>query len=342
MTQSSWVEQPVVVPVGELETTLAQIWSDTLGIEPISRDDTFADLGGTSLDAERVLLALRGRLALQPSAELLTGRPTLAELAARIEDARRARFRAGRSTATALAVAESSEWPALFCFAGAGATAVSFLPLAAAVAGSRTVYGFHAAGFTSRGIPDWTVSSAARRHVADLLRFQPEGPYTLIGHSFGGHIALAAAELLQRHGHVVRSVYLLDTVLRTVHGGSVAEYRGRTQPAPSLWQQLRTHLLVAGAGLVQYEASTQQAVFWEQSIRVQNRHRVRSLPQRVQVLVTEENRSQAELWRELADKLGDPARVTVHRVDGDHLGVLNEPRRLRELLALIEQQEAQR
>ena len=75
-----------------LEAALADAWGAVLGIEPISRHDRFVELGGTSLAAEKVLVLLRRRLAVDLGAEVLVGQPTLAEIAARIETAQRTRF----------------------------------------------------------------------------------------------------------------------------------------------------------------------------------------------------------------------------------------------------------
>ncbi|MBR7559922.1 alpha/beta fold hydrolase, partial [Mycobacterium tuberculosis] len=52
---------------------------------------------------------------------------------------------------------------------------------------------------------------AARRHLRDLRRIQPGGPYVLLGHSLGGLIALEVARRLRRAGEEVALVMTLDT-----------------------------------------------------------------------------------------------------------------------------------
>ncbi|ERT10616.1 hypothetical protein O185_23835 [Photorhabdus temperata J3] len=53
--QEAFARQVYEAPQGEMETALAAIWSELLGIEPISRHDNFFALGGHSLLAVRMM-----------------------------------------------------------------------------------------------------------------------------------------------------------------------------------------------------------------------------------------------------------------------------------------------
>jgi acyl-coenzyme A synthetase/AMP-(fatty) acid ligase/acyl carrier protein len=53
--EQALVHQPYEAPRGEIECTLAQLWSELLGVERISRHDNFFELGGHSLLAMRLL-----------------------------------------------------------------------------------------------------------------------------------------------------------------------------------------------------------------------------------------------------------------------------------------------
>ncbi len=48
------------------------------------------------------------------------------------------------------------------------------------------------------------------RYVGDLLAFQPAGPYYLGGHSYGAAVAFEMAQQLQRGGHQVALLAILD------------------------------------------------------------------------------------------------------------------------------------
>ncbi|MEN2424434.1 thioesterase domain-containing protein, partial [Chromobacterium vaccinii] len=49
------------------------------------------------------------------------------------------------------------------------------------------------------------------RHLANLRRMQPQGPYHLIGYSLGGTVAQALAARLRQQGEEVAFLGLLDT-----------------------------------------------------------------------------------------------------------------------------------
>jgi len=56
-----------------------------------------------------------------------------------------------------------------------------------------------------------SVEGLAALYVDALREFQPEGPYHLLGWSFGGHVAFEMACCLERQGAKVERLALLDT-----------------------------------------------------------------------------------------------------------------------------------
>lgn len=68
-------------PRGEIETALAELWAELLGVARIGRHDHFFELGGHSLLAVQLMERLR-RLSLGVDVQTLFAKPVLAELAA--------------------------------------------------------------------------------------------------------------------------------------------------------------------------------------------------------------------------------------------------------------------
>src|SRR5439155_23842837 len=74
--RDAFAHQAYEAPQSELEIALASIWSELLGVERISRHDSFFDLGGHSLLAVPMIERLR-RLGLSVSVRALFDASTL-------------------------------------------------------------------------------------------------------------------------------------------------------------------------------------------------------------------------------------------------------------------------
>jgi acyl-coenzyme A synthetase/AMP-(fatty) acid ligase/aryl carrier-like protein len=70
-------------PVGPVETALAKIWSEVLGVEKIGRNDNFFDLGGHSLLAVRMLERMR-RAGIRVDVRTIFASPVLSAIAASV------------------------------------------------------------------------------------------------------------------------------------------------------------------------------------------------------------------------------------------------------------------
>jgi amino acid adenylation domain-containing protein len=77
----TYARQGYQAPAGEVETMLAEIWAELLGVERVGRWDNFFELGGHSLLAVRFLERMRQK-GLHAEIQSLLVTPTLAEMAA--------------------------------------------------------------------------------------------------------------------------------------------------------------------------------------------------------------------------------------------------------------------
>ncbi len=78
------IERAYQAPAAGLETTLAQIFCEVLGVERVGRADHFFELGGHSLAAVRVATRVAERLARDVPVRTLFEAPTLAQYAQRV------------------------------------------------------------------------------------------------------------------------------------------------------------------------------------------------------------------------------------------------------------------
>jgi acyl carrier protein len=72
-------------PRGAVETALAQIWAELLGVERVGRHDNFFELGGHSLMAVQLAATLTEAVRTEVSTRLVFERPTVEGLAAAVD-----------------------------------------------------------------------------------------------------------------------------------------------------------------------------------------------------------------------------------------------------------------
>ncbi|NVZ71929.1 non-ribosomal peptide synthetase [Pseudomonas costantinii] len=133
----------------------------------------------------------------------------------------------GRAMAEALAmgvpVAEAVHQPLLriqsgragyapvFCVPGAGDSVTGFVGLSEALGRDWPLFGLQPRGLDGEAVPHSQVEAAAQCYLAALEHECPVGPVHLVGHSFGGWVALEMAVRLQAMGREVASLTVIDS-----------------------------------------------------------------------------------------------------------------------------------
>ncbi|WP_087101377.1 amino acid adenylation domain-containing protein [Nocardiopsis sp. JB363] len=191
-------------------------------VDSLTLDDDFFDLGGHSLLAMRLVGRIRKRTGQRLRAGDLIAAPTVARLRDYLESPRREDL-----LAPVLRLREGGRERPLFCFHPASGFSWSYAGLAPYVDRERPIVGVQFPGLREDALPP-TMEELVE-HYARLVRtVQPNGPYHLVGWSFGGQIAHGLATLLQSEGERVAFLGMLDTyptdsepVLRA--GGAMTE-----------------------------------------------------------------------------------------------------------------------
>ncbi|WP_353151936.1 amino acid adenylation domain-containing protein [Pollutimonas bauzanensis] len=201
-------------PLSDNEIYVAGLFTNILERPALSANDDFFDLGGHSLLAARLALQVRNDRGHDFTLGALFEHPTVARLAAYLDDLDATETIAGPAEGfgpTITLRTGIAAKPALFCIHPAGGLSWCYGALARALKGQRTVYGLQAPalGAQHRTEPaDLGVMAAG--YVDTILALQPQGPYHLSGWSVGGIIAHAMATELQRRGHQVGVLAMLD------------------------------------------------------------------------------------------------------------------------------------
>jgi thioesterase domain-containing protein len=87
----------------------------------------------------------------------------------------------------------------------------------------QPVYGFFHPGSEGEKIKYKSVEEMAKSYLEKIIAVNPTGPYYLIAYSFGGSLAFEIAVQLQKMGHKVPILVLLDTVCPIVKNKVILE-----------------------------------------------------------------------------------------------------------------------
>ncbi|WP_230623729.1 amino acid adenylation domain-containing protein [Chromobacterium violaceum] len=193
-----------------LESRIAALFAEILERDAVRADDDFFALGGHSLLAMRLAATLRRELKLPVSVGQIMSSPTVAKLAAVLSDSGLMSDPALAGFGEVLPLRAGKGRP-LFCIHPASGFAWQYSGLSRHLRPGLALVGLQSPR------PDGAIARCAHmdevceRHLANLRRIQPQGPYHLIGYSLGGTVAQALAAKLRQQGEEVAFLGLLDT-----------------------------------------------------------------------------------------------------------------------------------
>ncbi|MBY6705276.1 amino acid adenylation domain-containing protein [Rhodococcus sp. BP-241] len=227
------------------ERAVCAVYEEILGVAGVGLDDSFFELGGTSLVGTRVVARLEETLGTTVPMQWLFTDSTPAALAARIDDTAHLSADEVAATATAsldmlLPLRPQGSASPVFCIHPAFGLSWSYSGLLAHLDSNQPVYGLQSPVVSGRTEEFDTVEELARYYVREIRSIQPHGPYHLLGWSLGGLIAHAMTVELQRVGESVATLTMLDSYVLA------DEYLESTPSVRDLIEEFTGHELPAG------------------------------------------------------------------------------------------------
>lgn len=226
--------RPAAAPAPEgaanpLHARLAQLWARELGRDTVAPDDDFSALGGDSLSAVRLLVAVERELGARIPPQRVASIRTVRQMAACLSspdllsprlpsplgpDALLALeavnaleglpVRPGTSTLTDVQPAGSRP-PLLWCFN----TPRQMRQLARSLGPDQPLLCLYSGGKAFPNDPDF-LELLARHHADDILRAFPSGRFFLGGNCKGGWVAARVARILAARGRAPEGLCLVE------------------------------------------------------------------------------------------------------------------------------------
>jgi thioesterase domain-containing protein/acyl carrier protein len=199
-------------PETRLEKSLAAIWADVLQVQAIGVNDNFFELGGHSLLAVRLFAQIEKRLGNRLPLATLFQAPTVAQLAAVIQQGfQRDQTQTWSSLVAINPIDAQPSQPPFFCVHALGGNVLEYHDLARHLGADQPFYGLQSAGLDGTRPPHTRVEDMAAHYIKELREQQPEGPYFIGGRSLGGMVAFEMAQQLTAQGQAIGLLALLDT-----------------------------------------------------------------------------------------------------------------------------------
>jgi thioesterase domain-containing protein/acyl carrier protein len=209
-----------------IEDRMTELWERVLKIPAIHPTASVKELGASSLAIVRLLAEIWREFEISFPITVFLESPTIRSLSERVRLAKdapaplnlpdaAAGFVGPEPEQTVVRLAQGAAGSPIFCIYGI----YLYGPFATKFAGERTVYGAYQRmelQLLERGV--WSdeltvltrVETLAALYLEEIEKVQPEGPYYLVGESFGGFVAYEMAQQLRRKGKRVELVAILD------------------------------------------------------------------------------------------------------------------------------------
>jgi thioesterase domain-containing protein/acyl carrier protein len=335
------LDKVFVAPRDDLESQLAHIWEEVLGVRPVGATDNFFELGGHSLLAVRLFAVIEKQLGRKLPLTTVFQGATVEHLAGVL----RQQAAPGPQSSLVAIQPGGSKRP-LFLVHPAGGHVFPYIHLAKYLGPDQPCYGLQARGVEDGQDPHTRIEDMAATYIQAMQTVQPAGPYLLGGWSMGGVVAFEMAQQLHAQGQSVALLALLDGRIPTADDtfpeqdaeaiSLVERYFGVSfGPMESLAElpedeQLSTLLEEAkSAGLVPAELDVSQArrfvMLLRNDLRATQTYELHLYPGRITFFKAGETLTGTSAdptmgWSDWAS-----GGVEVHIVPGNHANLMYEP-----------------
>jgi thioesterase domain-containing protein/aryl carrier-like protein len=329
--------QDPVESLTKTEQTLEQLFRQASGLAAIGRSENLLDLGLSSLQALKAFGAIEQAFGRKLPLSTLIQAPTVVAIAQILDQQDSA-----VPWSPLVALQPEGTVSSFFCVPGLAGNVLYLRKLAEYLGNNQPFYGLQARGDGKEASFN-SVEAMAAYYIQAIQTIQPEGPYYLGGHSFGGLVAFEMAQQITAQGQEIALLALIDR-----QGPNLKQ-----NPHISIWE--RISLKLANWNALNREDQWKylqkeildRVDYWGERLLTKNRYRAwmrkspidqvsaahwhalthytpKFYPGRLCLFTAKVKRTYEAYdpllgWEEMA------ASVEVFQVPGNHVGMLKEP-----------------
>lgn len=190
----------------EFINIIGKIWEEELGIQNVTAEDDFFQLGGHSMIAIRVIDKIKNVTGKDLPLSLLFEYTTLQSLTNALQNNVKK-----QDDEIIIPLRSSGSRPPVFLIHAGALNILMYKSLIQFFDKDQPVYGIKGLGLDGDLTDLESIQSIAQRYITEICKIQPKGPYMIIGYSLGGMIGWEIAKQLLSIGETVAMLGILDT-----------------------------------------------------------------------------------------------------------------------------------
>ena len=189
-----------------IEEQLVQIWTEVLGIERVGIHDNFFALGGHSLLAVRLFSEINNRLGQKLPLSSLFQQGTVSQISQMIHESTEC-----QPIARIVQLSDSKDGPSIIIMPGLNGELLYSKELVDRIEHRSNVVGLQP-NLDTRFLDIYAdFGRMAGEYVRVIRSHQPQGPYRVLGYSYGGILGFEIARQLEEQGQAVDFCGVIDT-----------------------------------------------------------------------------------------------------------------------------------
>ncbi|MFC0210897.1 amino acid adenylation domain-containing protein [Paenibacillus chartarius] len=193
-----------VPPRTSLEAQLAQIWQEVLKLDRIGMTDSFFDIGGHSIKMLELIQKVYMATGIQVPIQRMLEMPTIEHMARELV---RSKFELD-DTGTMVKLNDNGSI-LVFCFPPGAGYGFAYYELAKRLDHHCVVYGLDF--IDDAGSEEDLID----RYVGAITSVQDQRPFVFLGYSAGGCLAFEVAKAMEKRGHTVSDIIMIDSTRQT-------------------------------------------------------------------------------------------------------------------------------